>query len=364
MPNKNIVTLSIAGVRYTGWESISIRRSIDALCGNFEVTLVDQNDGKNWKLATQLSVSVSIDSDTVISGVIDSVNIEVSKTLHKVIIRGRDKTCDLTDCSIVPSPIDYYKLDLFSIATKICEPFGIKVFSEVDVGLAFPRFTIQMGETPFNAIDRACRLRGILPISDFSGSLVLTTSGIDTANGILEWGAGVLEANVNYEFTNRFSRYIVQAQNSNAGLAIWHGSAHGEYFDKDVKRYRPILLPAEGLADNSICKKRANMEAIVRASKSQILNVTVQGWRQPNSALWQSNLLVPVDIPNCFVNDTLLIVETHYTKTDTDGTLCHLKLMRGDAFNAGTKLKTGKARFASSTANAIKKNTKFGFGNL
>ena len=366
MPD-NTVTLSIGGKKYTGWESISIRRSIDALCGSFEVSLVDQDDGKNWALATQLDVSVSIGPDLVISGVIDSVHPEVDKTSHKVIVRGRDKTCDLIDCSIVPSPIELINLDLFTIAQQICKPFGITVISEVDVGAKFsPKFAIQMGETGFDAIDRGCKLRGILPISNSKSNLVLTTSGANLSDEPLEWGQNVLAANSNFEYTNRFSRYIVQSQNPNAGMAIWHGSARGEFFDHAVKRYRPILLPAEGLASNAICKKRAQLEASVRAAKSNILNVTVQGWRQRTSAgtLWQSNYLVPVDIFPLFIDSTLLIVEVNYTQNNEDGTLCHMKLMRDDAFNAGTKFKTKKVGFQSVNANAVKPKKQFGFDSL
>ena len=90
---------------------------------------------------------------------------------------GRDKAGDLIDCSAINAPGQWNNQKLEKIASAIAAPFGISVSAEVNTGEAFKKFSIEQGETAYEAIHRLCKLRAVLCISDRQGGLLLTAAG-------------------------------------------------------------------------------------------------------------------------------------------------------------------------------------------
>ena len=59
------------------------------------------------------------------------------------------------------------------IVQALVQPYGISVAVETDIGAPFRKFRIDEGETVFEAVERACRFRAVLPLSDGAGNLIL-----------------------------------------------------------------------------------------------------------------------------------------------------------------------------------------------
>jgi prophage tail gpP-like protein len=224
---------------------------------------------------------------------------------------------------------------LTGAADRLAEPFGVKVTAKVDTGEPFgdPNpFKIQQGETAFDAIDRGCRLRGILPVPDGKGGLLLTRGAPEgTAEALIE-GQNIEAADTSVDHSGRFSKYTIKAQS--AGNDEFNGDdaagPSAESADPGVKRYRPMLIVAE--VAGADVQTRADWEANVRAARARSVTVTVSGWRQGNGEVWRINRTAPVDIPTLGLKETLLIVETKFTKDPDAGTHTHLKLMSEKAF--------------------------------
>lgn len=371
LEDKNKVTLIIDGEELSGFKSVSIISSLETLCGEFSVTLADKQDGKNFKLKAQSACIVKIGEDKILTGIIDGVNLKFG-TEHVVTVKGRDKTCDLVDCSIVTPPLEYARnKDLFVMVKQWVSSHGITVIKDYDTTPIFPqKFAVSIGETCAEVILRACRTKGVLPVTDGNGNLVLTASGEALADDALIYGENVKSGEANYDYSNRFYKYTFRTQNNNEDeviAALWNRSLEisGYAIDSQVKRKnRQVVLDAEHSATHADCKKRAEVEALVRSAATQSATVIVQGWRQSSGALWKKNLLVPVDIAPLYINQELLISEVNYLLSDDDGTLTQLKLVRPDAFNPGTKFKVPKrsAISAASANGAIKKQPETGFG--
>lgn len=335
------VSLLIGSSKLTGWEEISVNKSMDTIAGSFNFKMVDVWEGDPIDLVPNLSCSVSIDNTKVLTGYIDDVSIKAAQDDKYLTITGRDKTGDLVDCSADHKPGSWSKIGVQKLIYELVRPFGLRVYAEADLGENIKEFTINTGESPFDAIQRICQDRGILPLSNVDGDLVLTTSGINRSTDNLVYGENVVDAEVSYDFTNRFSLYKVKGQKTNDGDSWTTTTTEitGEAKDEGIPRYRPKVITADGQMTNSLAARRAAWEAQVRAGRSGKLLLTLPTWKQSSGALWTVNTIVSCDIPVFRVtpDQNLLIHEIEYKQSSEGGTTSVLHLIRDDSYAAEPK---------------------------
>lgn len=329
------VSLRVGGTVWNGWKSVTVTRALDAISGSFSLTLADrwQEGSVTWPLAPGLAVSVALEGETVLSGYIDETGPSFDKSSHGIGVSGRDAACDLVDCSAVHTPGEWGDIRLERLARILAAPFGLAVRCETATGRPIPTFKLQTGETAYEALERACRMRGVLAVSDGRGGIVLAAIGQERS-AALEQGVNVLSASAKASLKDRFSQYIVNAsqQGSDDLSGALASAVRGEASDPAVPRYRPMVVTAEGQASTGAAVRRAHWEASVRAARGTSLEVTVQGWRQSEGGpLWPLNAMAPVRIPYLLTEQDLLISGVEYTISDS-GTLTRLTLTRPDAF--------------------------------
>lgn len=170
------VVLSVDGTDWAGWTELEIARSVERVAGGFVLGLTERWSGqdKPRPIRPGLACTVAIDGEVLITGWIDDVEHRYDHQARVLAVRGRDRTGDLFDCAAVHRPFEILGLKLDAIATRLCQPFNIPVTAQVDVGRPFARFAIQPGESVWEAIERGCRQRAILPMPDGKGGLLLT----------------------------------------------------------------------------------------------------------------------------------------------------------------------------------------------
>lgn len=361
----NNVKLLINGSEYAGWKTTTIRRSIEALSGSFTLSTFDKwtVDAKSWPIFCGDQCSVKIGNDTVISGYVDDIEPSFDESSRGMTVSGRDFTADLIDCSAVHKPGKWKNYTAFLLIDAICRPFGIDIFSEVSTTTKYPLFAIQQGETAFEAIERICKLEGVIATSDPCGGLVITRPGnAGTSSTVILQGKNIKSAGGAFSFKERYSRYIVKGQA--AGTDYFSGKqaaqVTGEATDLTITRYRPLVVIAEAQCNAATAKKRAGWEAINRAARSGATTVCLAGWRQDNGALWIPNMLVPTVIPYRHINSSLLITEITY-QIDESGSTVSMVLKRPDALipppAAAVKVKSdpwADVRTARQTAGATR----------
>lgn len=332
------IVVAVNGANFSGWKTATVTRSIDTVCGSFEVGLMDkwQQDQQPIEIKPGDPCQVFAGGEPVITGYIDTVSPSISTDNHEVRISGRDKTCDLVDCSTEIDSFEVHGLGLAGLAYMVCEPFGIDTRIETDVGDPFEWFDIQIGETAFNCLDRAARMRGVLLTTDGQGALVLSAKGKFTSSGdALVYGQNVKSAVGNYDFRDRYSDYKAHGQMPALGWGGQdpHNDLLGKARDENVMRYRPLLITAENWADPEGVTTRAKNEATARAGKSSRVNVQVVGWRQSSGSLWEPGLKVAVTIPPLYLPNVVFVISTvRYSFSDSSGTITELELCRPDAY--------------------------------
>lgn len=374
---KDVVTIrGKDGKTFDSWERVRITKSMNTLSAGFEVSMSDKwrQSGERWPLKPGEPVTVYVGTNQVLTGYIDKLDVEVSNDDRSMTITGRDKTADLVDSSAYQTTNEFRKIKLEDLAKKFAtELFNIKVITNADTGAPFERFSIKAGETIFELLDRAAKLRGVLLQSDEKGNLVITNRGGGNADiinsssvlasaqsalkaaAIAELGKGVsigadlvqgeniLTAQASYNDTDRFATYIVKGQSQ--GTDLFNGpqvtKIEATAFDQAITRRRPLIIIAETSVDKKAAQRRANWEATVRAAKAIDVSITVQGWFRKDGKLWSVNDLVNVNAGFIGLSDQqkLLITTVTFTK-DQSGTITELSLTRPDAFQLNPMQKT------------------------
>lgn len=330
-------SLTLDGTSYGGWKSVTVRRSIETVAGTFSLGLSERWPGQQARrgILPGQACTVAMDGEVVITGFVDDVMPSYTSTSHDLAVTGRDATCDLVDCSAIHKPGEWTDQKLEAIAAALTKPFGIRVTAETDTGAPFRKFRIEEGETVFEAIERACRMRAVLPASDGKGGLRLIRAGGGRAAVSLRRGENILEANGRLSHRDRFSQYIVKGQQPSYADQIppeQLAQVRGEASDPGARRHRPLMIIAEQSVDNAVARDRAKWEANVRAARARRIGVTVQGWRErPGGALWEPNRLVRLTDDWMDVDQDMLIVDVTGTKDD-QGERSVLGLMPPGAF--------------------------------
>lgn len=216
----NVVRLQVNGIQYAGWQTVRITRSMDAVAGSFELGLTDvwAPGQLPWPINIGDACLVAIGADTVITGWVDEVTALLDGTQHTLTVKGRDKTCDIVDCSATNRPGEWRNKKIEAIAAEICAPYGVNVVCDVDTGPAISLFRLQPGEKCMDALERLCKGSKSLLIltGTTAGDIHITTAStqqIAPANGgvsLIE-GVNIKSVSHNQNGTEQFSRYNVEA---------------------------------------------------------------------------------------------------------------------------------------------------------
>lgn len=328
--------LHVAGKKYSAWETLQVTRSLEQLADSFSLTLSERWAGENSQLpvAALQACRVTYDGRDVITGWIDEDLTTYDARAHTITATGRSLTGDLVDCAAVHRGGQWRGKDLQRIAEDLCDPFGVAVVMNTDVGAAFRLFELQDGETVFQALGRACRRRGVLLRANESGALVLDRVGSTKVRTSLEYGRNILRGQKRNSVQDRFSTYTVKAQTQGTDNLFGLGASGLKRVSTDVgvTRYRPTILPAEDEDSGGELQKRADWERNVRAGRAKRVDYTVQGWEHQDG-LWAPNTLVTVRDSVLRVDDELLVVSVNFVRSETDGTITNLSLTLPEAFD-------------------------------
>jgi len=333
-PQHQDIQLVIGGSRYGGWTDVAVVRSMEAGSGQFEIAYTDSPASSGGIKAGDRCV-LELAGRPVITGWVDRTQHTWAAGTHELSVSGRDATADLVDCTAMHSPAEWRGLKLEEVAAILAAPFGVPVTADTDTGARFDAWRLEQGETAWEAIERACRLRGCLALPDGAGGLVIARAGESgTASGLLTGGAkgNVVSWTLDEDQTDRYSDYHVLAQRPGGDDEAVSDYCHvrGEARDPAITRYRPLVLPAEDAADAGVALQRARWEAVVRRARGVRAQAAVVGWLDGGGVLWRPNTRVRTSDP--WNGDReWLIASCRYSISDA-GTMTEMELADPDAY--------------------------------
>lgn len=341
MTDPNECTLVVDGMAYAGWTRQEVQRGIEQMAGGFVLQLSSTYPGTQApvELREGLPCEVWLGDDQVISGYIDDLETDDTETQSSVRLAGRDRSADLVDCSAIHKSGQWRGARLEQIVADIAAPFKIKVVVEpgMSTGEVFKRFALEEGEKAFDAIDRACRLRGVLVTSTPEGHVLLTTASTVSSGVHLIEGVNMTKFHSKHSWKERHSEIILKGQVPGDDQEYGEAAAHLKASAKDgeIARYRPLVVVAEHGTSTKALTERAAWEVQVRMGRGKRGGCTVVGWRTGKDGqegpLWRPNTLVHVTSPRMRLDMELLIVACTYQNTE-QGRMTELTFARPEAF--------------------------------
>jgi prophage tail gpP-like protein len=320
-PAQDKIELRVSGQLHSGWTDANVEIGIDSIASGFDLTLTEKWPSNRERFALeQMSIEagaaaqILIGGEGLINGYIDRVAPSLSGENHTIQIAGRSKAADLIDCSAIHTPGSWNGRRLEDIAADLIKPFGLSVSVQTPTGEAFKKFALQPGETVFAAIERMCKMRGLLTISGNDGNIIIMRPAISGAVVRLEQGRDFTDISAEHDVSQRFSDYILKGQSAgddnHNGRAV--SQVKGEAKDPAVKRNRPLLIVAEDQGGGASMAERSRWEAKVRAAQSQKCDITMPGFRDPSGNLWREGGSVDLYAPAAFITDKMIIARVNY----------------------------------------------------
>lgn len=330
------VVLNVGGVRYDGWTEIRVQRSIEQIAGQFSLSVTERwsDNSEPLPIRPGAPCQVLIDNAPVITGHVDDVEVAYDATSHSISVSGRDRTADLVDCSVPVKGGTLVGQTLLSAARRLCEPFAIKVVSEVAEGGAFRVVRNNPGESVFERLDAGAKVRAVLLITGGEGNLVITRASAERIPAVMWLGDNVLACSARFSHKDRFRDYTVGGQQEAQDLEVDGEQAFkltGTAHDAFVDRHRPLYISTDNLNGNADARRRAEWERNVRFGRSQALQYTVNGWEYEPGKLWPINRMVAVRDELLGLDVDRLITGVEFS-LGADGERTVLTLMPREAF--------------------------------
>lgn len=339
---------------YDSWSHMQVDTSMNTMSSSFVFSDFDFSRGEfsKWKIKKGDSVSVFIEDETIVTGYIDSIPIEYGGKTSSIQFIGRDKTCDLIDCTYNEDNNEFKKQTRANIIKRLINQFGISLTIDSTAtsaaNVVLDTFKADEGRYICDLISEICRDAGILPLSKGDGKLTLTkATTTDTANDSIQFDSNAVHGRLIQDDSSRFSDYIVK------GYGIGGDNKQpkdftepsGTFSDPIITRYRPMTIFADRITDNGKCKERAKWEARIRAGYSRGIIYKLPGWMQSNESIWKKNTLVTVYDKVLGISATqFLIAEVSYIYDKQDGAYCMVRLVDKDTYSGSAseiEIKTG-----------------------
>jgi prophage tail gpP-like protein len=144
----------------------------------------------------------------------------------------------------------------------------------------------------------------------------------------------ILSCSVEYDASDRFNRYLISSQIPGTDEASGEATRiQAQAIDQDIRDERVLLIRPDKGYNTAESRQRADWEARVRAARAEKVTVTVQGWKQPNGALWPVNAIARVQVaPRLLgVDGDMVISQAEYSVSD-GGRVTTMNFVRPDAF--------------------------------
>lgn len=338
------IAIIIGDKAVTGWLKVSVSRTMEALSGSFSVDLTTSTpevvDMIRPGAYVQISILDGTRSAQLMEGYIDTRTTQSTGSGVSISISGRDKTADLVDCAAVVTSSTWTSATVKKICDDILKPFGLICFDYSGATDPLIDFTPQADETAYRIIEKACRSKGILALTDSWGNLVLMNGdGKTRARENLERGVNLIECNENHDIKDRFSKYIVKGSATATGTGWNAGSStlQATSLDTQIDRYRPTIIHSESKPTSASIQRRAAWEAQVRAGRSKTYECKVQGWIQGTIETtsefrpWEINQSIHLKDDALSVDSDFIITGVNFTRDD-GGEVTVLSLKHPDTY--------------------------------
>ena len=222
-----MITMQIAGIHYTEFQSCSVEKTLDNLCGSFNFTAITSPDHIfPFRLGDECKIYA--EGELILTGFIEIMDGQGSAGQQTLTISGRDKTCDVVD-STIGKNIEYHAgISLVEVIKQTLSKQGITGIDVINNVKGLDNFTTgeivtsQKSQSVFDFIESYARKRQVLLTSTPEGNILITRAATQLETDVLvareyfdiNGRNNVLSTSWNLDATNRFNTYIFRDRKS------------------------------------------------------------------------------------------------------------------------------------------------------
>jgi prophage tail gpP-like protein len=336
------LTLLVGNKVLEGWQRVQVTRPLSGIPASFDLEVTEKYPNKpDADIKPGDPCQVKIGGDLVLTGYVDRYSAAISPAMHTIRVSGRSKSEDLVDCSAVFGDINQPGFQTvngttLALVEQLAAPYDIHVQTSAGDGVTIPQFNINLGETPWEIIDRVTRYSQMLVYDLPDGSIMLAKVGTDAMASGFSIGDNVEHADVAFTMDGRFSQYeghltSILTFGTDAGV---NTPGVGEVIkDEGVPRFRKRYVISEQFVNGrNIVRDRAIWEMNKRWGQSYQFNVVCDSWRDSAGKLWEPNKLCPISAAVLKLRDVNYLIGTVSYVRDENGQHANLALWPPQAF--------------------------------
>lgn len=304
--------LTVGGVSHQDWMHFAVDASFLTPAGAWELDVGIETATLPAEVQPGARVVLSAGSDVLMTGLIDDITEEVRRGRHTLSLTGRDEAAALVDCS---APVfTAQNLTLQEVITRIVHPFGIsKVAIHADKSVAPKKFSVEPGETAWEALKKVAEVNGLWPWVAPDGTFIIggpDYSAPAVANLTLNRdGTGnVLSLTRQRSIAGRYSEVTVLSQGHGGREHDGVHNRKGIATDSDFTLYRPLVHVMCDTDTDGMATARAKKLLSDSRLKALTLTVEVRGLRTPDGIPWAPGQRVAVKSDLYGIDDTFFMM--------------------------------------------------------
>lgn len=324
-----IVSVSIGGSAYSGFEEISINYSAEQAARTARLKVCDFAGAVPFEPGETCTITAS--GTLILTGYVRTVTMNLSETDHSVDLEIVSRTVDAVEAS-VDHPTGFLEDKTLPEIAKAFDSCGVGVVCSE----SFPkeaRTYLQTGESMFRTIAPIARTHDALIYDTPEGKLRIAKKPRGRHSGQIAHGEGgnIKSGSGTVTEDKRHSPVMVRGQSSR-GQSPQSLRIEGKVNDGKVKRFRPLIHILETEATSEKVKARAERHVKRAAGYSRQANVTVVGWRDAGGLIWEPHYLVAVMAPRLAIQQDMAINSVTLTQSAA-GTVANIALVDPKALN-------------------------------
>lgn len=265
-----MIKLTVDGRTYEGWISAQVKRSLDSFAHAFSLTYRDRwtDMQESWPIRGGAECQLFWDDELLITGYVDRPTWTVTGDTWDLRADGRSRTRNLVDSSAVHKTGFWRDVRAVDVIRDLCGPHDVEVRDEVRDTTLFARLAIKEGEKAFQAINRICTNRGMLPLSTVDGHMRLWNSEPPGGNHPLIDTASAISRQYVDDVSDRFSEYLTACTGTGQKADAF---ASAVARDTGITDYRPFVVVCDAPGPQLAADLRAVWEANVRHARGERL---------------------------------------------------------------------------------------------
>lgn len=328
--------IRVSGRDYSGWKSLAITRTIDAIASSFTMSAHD-----SYALAGQVGYRIKegddcellVNGSVLVTGFVERREVSFDANSLEVTISGAGKPAKLVKNSIETSAWEFRGPDILTVINKFSAAYGVKV--SLAPGVVAPdlkdKFSITPGDKIFDLIDRAGKYFGMLPVEMPDGNVQFIIPGTKRVTTILKEGDNIKRGSSSFSNAERYGKVRVSGQYPGSST-----SYSGEAVDSDGGVSGFIFIQADSAVDKAMATAMAEWERTVRAARGDTATIDLQGWEH-SGGLWEPGYTVKVDSPTLGFQGDVVIKDVMLSLDGSGGESSSLILTRPDAYSRQPK---------------------------